>query len=218
MSSPQQIHRTNPWCKASVLIIAVLLAACTVPAPPPAEPVARGGPAWFEEVAAARGISWLHQSGHRTQFLLPEIMGGGAALFDMDNDGDLDLYLVQSGSIAGGKKDPSNRLYRNRGDGTFEDATAGSGTDIAGYGMGVASGDYDNDGDPDLLSPTPDRMFCSATTGTAASPTRLPARASPARAGAPAPLLWITTRTATSTSTCCATSTGLPLPSCSVSA
>ena len=138
-------------CKAFALIIAMLLAGCSVPAPPPAAPVARGGPAWFEEVAAARGITWSHQSGHRTQFLLPEIMGGGAALFDMDTDGDLDLYLVQSGSIAGGKKDPSNRLYRNRGDGTFEDATAGSGTDIAGYGMGVASGDYDNDGDPDLF-------------------------------------------------------------------
>ena len=79
-------------------------------------------------------------------------MGGGAALFDMDADGDLDLYLVQSGSVLdGGKKDPSNRLYRNRGDGTFEDATAGSGTDVGGYGMGVASGDYDNDGDPDLF-------------------------------------------------------------------
>ena len=78
-------------------------------------------------------------------------MGGGAALFDMDADGDLDLYLVQSGSVIDGRKDPSNRLYRNRGDGTFEDATAGSGTDVAGYGMGVASGDYDNDGDADLF-------------------------------------------------------------------
>ena len=78
-------------------------------------------------------------------------MGGGAALFDMDADGDLDLYLVQSGSVLeAGEKDPPNRLYRNRGDGTFEDATAGSGTDVGGYGMGVASGDYDNDGDADL--------------------------------------------------------------------
>ena len=79
-------------------------------------------------------------------------MGGGAALFDMDSDGDLDLYLVQSGSLLEkGAKDPSNRLYRNRGDGTFEDVTAGSGTDVAGYGMGVAAGDYDNDGDTDLF-------------------------------------------------------------------
>ncbi len=113
---------------------------------------AAAGPAWFEEVAAARGIAWTHKSGHRTRYLLPEIMGGGAALFDMDSDGDLDLYLVQSGSIVeAGAKDPSNRLYRNRGDGTFEDVTAGSGTDVAGYGMGVAAGDYDNDGDTDLF-------------------------------------------------------------------
>ena len=79
-------------------------------------------------------------------------MGGGAALFDMDGDGDLDLYLVQSGSVLKpGAKDPSNRLYRNRGDGTFADVTSGSGADVAGYGMGVAAGDYDNDGDADLL-------------------------------------------------------------------
>ncbi|MGH9201560.1 MAG: FG-GAP repeat domain-containing protein, partial [Vicinamibacterales bacterium] len=84
--------------------------------------------------------------------MLPEIMGGGVALFDMDGDGDLDLYLVQSGSVLkAGAKDPPNRLYRNRGDGTFDDVTAGSGADVAGYGMGVAAGDYDNDGDTDLF-------------------------------------------------------------------
>ena len=78
-------------------------------------------------------------------------MGGGAALFDMDDDGDLDLYLVQSGNLfAPRDKADGNRLYRNRGDGTFEDATAGSGADVAGYGMGVASGDFDNDGHVDL--------------------------------------------------------------------
>ncbi|HUE86905.1 MAG TPA: CRTAC1 family protein [Vicinamibacterales bacterium] len=109
-------------------------------------------PVWFEESAAARGIRWTHRSGHRDRYLLPEIMGGGAALFDMDGDGDLDLYLVQSGSVTeSGAKNPSNRLFRNRGDGTFEDVTAGSGADASGYGMGVAAGDYDNDGDPDLL-------------------------------------------------------------------
>jgi enediyne biosynthesis protein E4 len=79
-------------------------------------------------------------------------MGGGAALFDMDGDGYLDLYLVQSGSVLKpDTKDPPNRLYRNRGNGTFEDVTKGSGADIGGYGMGVAAGDYDNDGDVDLF-------------------------------------------------------------------
>lgn len=99
----------------------------------------------------SRGVVLTHRSGHRDRFLLPEIMGGGAALFDMDGDGDLDAYLVQSGDIANpGAKAPGNRLFRNRGDGWFDDVTADSGVDVAGYGMGVAAGDYDNDGDTDL--------------------------------------------------------------------
>jgi len=78
-------------------------------------------------------------------------MGGGAALFDMDGDGDLDAYLVQSGNVANpANKGDGNRLFRNRGKGLFEDVTAASGADAAGYGMGVATGDYDNDGDVDL--------------------------------------------------------------------
>ncbi len=106
---------------------------------------------WFDEVAAARGIRFVHRSGHRNRYLLPEIMGGGAALFDMDGDGDLDAYLVQSGSVVNPPdKGDGNRLFRNRGNGTFDDVTAGSGTQAPGYGMGVAAGDYDNDGDVDL--------------------------------------------------------------------
>ncbi|MGH9350307.1 MAG: CRTAC1 family protein, partial [Vicinamibacterales bacterium] len=74
-----------------------------------------------------------------------------AALFDMDGDGDLDAYLVQSGSVDDpSNKGDGNRLFRNRGDGLFEDVTAGSGAGAPGYGMGVAAGDYDNDGDVDL--------------------------------------------------------------------
>src|SRR3989454_5052079 len=106
---------------------------------------------WFEEIGQRAGVGFVHSSGHKTKYYLPEIMGGGAALFDMDNDGYLDLYLVQSGNLfAPHDKQPGNRLYRNRRDGTFEDVTAGSGADAAGYGMGVAAGDYDNDGNIDL--------------------------------------------------------------------
>ena len=106
---------------------------------------------WFEEVAEARGLSFHHDSGHQLRHYNPEIMVGGAALFDMDNDGDLDVYLVQSGSILTEPSDrPPNQLFENLGDGTFKDVTAGSGADHRGYGTGVATGDYDNDGDLDL--------------------------------------------------------------------
>jgi hypothetical protein len=121
-----------------------------------------GGMAWFEEVGTRAGITFVHTSGHTTKHLLPEIIGGGAALFDFDNDGLLDLYLVQSGSLASerdggagssereGFSRASNRLYRNRGDGTFEDVTERSGAGVGGYGMGVTAGDFDNDGFTDL--------------------------------------------------------------------
>ena len=109
-------------------------------------------PPWFEELAPSRGVDFVHRSGHETRHPLPEIMGGGAALFDMDGDRDLDLLLVQSGRIAMPPGTPAgHKLYRNRGDGAFDDATAGSGVgEVAGYGMGAATGDYDNDGDVDL--------------------------------------------------------------------
>jgi hypothetical protein len=119
--------------------------------PPSSAPQPSSGPPWFEEQAVASGLVFHHRSGHRDRFLLPEIMGGGAALFDMDGDGDLDAYLVQSGDVrTPTQKGSGNRLFRNRGDGRFDDVTSGSGADAAGYGMGVAAGDYDNDGDTDL--------------------------------------------------------------------
>jgi hypothetical protein len=109
------------------------------------------GQPWFEEVAEQRGLKFAHQSGQAGEYLLPEIMGGGAALFDMDSDGDLDAYLVQSGNLLHPPtRQPTNRLYRNRGNGMFDDVTDGSGADSRGYGMGVTAGDYDNDGDVDL--------------------------------------------------------------------
>jgi hypothetical protein len=109
-----------------------------------------GNAAWFEETAARAGIGFVHASGHKTKYLMPEIMGGGAALFDMDNDGFLDLYLVQSGSLLDEGSSGGNRLYHNRGDGTFADVTAASGAGVRGYGMGVTAGDFDNDGFTDL--------------------------------------------------------------------
>lgn len=105
---------------------------------------------WFEDRAAANGLNFNYRSGHDQRYLFPEIIGGGVALFDMDNDGDLDAYLVQGGSLTGDDPAAANRLFANQGDGTFLDVTEGSSTADHGYGMGVATGDYDNDGDVDL--------------------------------------------------------------------
>jgi hypothetical protein len=106
---------------------------------------------WFKEVAAESGLDFVHVSGHSDRFLLPEIMGGGAALFDMDQDGDLDAYLVQSGQLdTSAEPRLGNQLFENLGGGIFNDITKDSGADDRGYGMGVAAGDYDNDGDIDL--------------------------------------------------------------------
>jgi len=108
--------------------------------------------AWFEEVAAESGIAFAWESGHSGRCYFPEIMGGGAALLDVDDDGDLDVYLVQGGSVLSDAADeqPANVLYRNEGDGTFVDATEESGAGDRGYGMGVAAGDFDDDGREDL--------------------------------------------------------------------
>jgi hypothetical protein len=159
---------TSRYRHLALLACAISMCCSRAPATPPTDASA-AAPPWFEDVAERAGIRFVHQSGHRDTFYLPEIMGGGAALFDMDNDGFLDLYLVQSGRLSLEREGFSpferegfsrasidrsarggNRLYRNRGDGTFEDVTAGSGTDEAGYGMGVAAGDVDNDGNVDL--------------------------------------------------------------------
>jgi hypothetical protein len=134
------------------VVIASVTVACggAAPTSTPAAVPASSSP-WFADEAASRGLTLRHRSGHAgTVFRLPEIMGGGAALFDMDGDGDLDALLVQSGTLGGPDTGPRHRLYRNDGSGRFADVTAGSGADVAGYGMGVATGDYDGDGDPDV--------------------------------------------------------------------
>ena len=108
---------------------------------------------WFQDEASARGVEFRHRSGFAGRHLMPEIMGGGVALVDVDGDADLDLYLVQSGSLytdeETGPVERSNRLYFNHG-GTFEQADHGHGAGDTGYGLGVTAGDYDNDGDVDL--------------------------------------------------------------------
>jgi len=137
----------------------ILLAAGATLACSSGEDPARGagaGPSsaatvWFEEVAPGSGLSFRHMRGFEQRFWFPEIMGAGLAWFDYDGDGRLDLYCVQSGDLdPAGKDVPGDVLYRNRGDGTFEDVTARAKLGDERYGMGCAVGDYDGDGDRDL--------------------------------------------------------------------
>jgi len=129
------------------VIVSLSVGASAVPAV--GQESAAAGP-WFSEEAGRRGIVFLHDSGHREAFRMPECIAGGCALVDVDGDGDLDAYLVQSGSLEPGEPALPNRLFLNDGSGAFRDATEGSGAGDTGYGIGVAAGDYDNDADLDL--------------------------------------------------------------------
>ena len=118
-------------------------------------------PAKFIDVTSSLGVRFQHEASHTSKKYLLETMGSGVALFDYDNDGRLDLFLVNGAEI----NDPAppaaiplktgpkywNRLYHQKSDGTFEDVTEKAGLQGTGYGMGVAVGDYDNDGFEDLF-------------------------------------------------------------------
>src|SRR5215470_16368707 len=108
----------------------------------------------FVEVpSASSGISWVHTSGRSPEMYLPETVGAGCAFFDYDNDGWMDIYLINSGpcDFYTPQKPLRNALYHNNRDGTFKDVTSSAGVPGSGYGMGVAVGDYDRDGFPDLF-------------------------------------------------------------------
>lgn len=118
-------------------------------------------PGKFRDVTSELGIEFRYQSSHTPKKYLVETMGPGVALFDFDNDGRLDLFVVNGAPLA----DPTppkgipqktgpqywNRLYHQKADGKFEDVTEKAGLQGAGYGMGIAVGDYDNDGFEDVF-------------------------------------------------------------------
>jgi hypothetical protein len=107
----------------------------------------------FEEVLPEKsGIKWVHSSGKSPEKYLPESSGPGCAFLDYDNDGWMDIYLVNSGKcdFFTPTTPLGNALYKNNRDGTFTDVTAKAGVAGGGYGQGVAVGDYDGDGLPDL--------------------------------------------------------------------
>jgi hypothetical protein len=112
----------------------------------------------FTDITRQAGIRFTHVSGAYGERLMPETIGSGAAFIDYDNDGDQDLFLVNSRYWEGHGKPgtplPVQALYRNDGSGRFDDVTRESGLDLSLYGMGVATGDYDNDGWTDLFIAT----------------------------------------------------------------
>ncbi len=121
------------------------MAAWGVAAAPPAS-------ANFRDVTQAAGLRFVHNSGATGKKYLPETMGPGCAFIDFDHDGWQDIFLVNGKSWPGQPRRRSTpKLYRNQGDGTFTDVTRRAGLAIVIYGMGVAVGDYDNDGNDDLF-------------------------------------------------------------------
>jgi hypothetical protein len=131
------------------------------PAQPPAQAPQADVPGRFVDITEKAGVHFQHQALHTSRKYLLETMGSGVALFDCDNDGRLDLFLVNGAPYADPtpkgfipeKKGPDdwNRMYHQKPDGTFEDVTEKSGLKGVGYGMGVAVADYDNDGYEDVF-------------------------------------------------------------------
>ena len=122
----------------------------------------------FSEVLpSVSGINWVHTAGRSAKKYLPEISGAGCAFVDYDNDGWMDIYFVNSGKSDFFTPNPPlrNALYRNNRDGTFTDVTEKAGVAGGGYGMGVAVGDYNGDGFPDLYVTQYDRSILYRNNG-----------------------------------------------------
>ena len=116
----------------------------------------------FTDVTRTAGITFVHQNGAAGDKWYPELFGGGVAVLDIEGDGRPDLLFVNGRPWTPAPQPGFHRLYRNHGDGTFRDVTAGSGFDTAGvYGLGASVADYDNDGRDDLFMTTVDggRLF-----------------------------------------------------------
>lgn len=137
--------------KAETILLTSLILVCCAVTPSVAETTLR-----FTDQTQQSGIHFKHTNGASEEKHLPETMGSGGLFFDYNNDGHLDIYLVNSGTLSRAsesRRHPNdmNVLYRNKGDGTFVDTTVEAGLQQNhGYGMGCLAADYDNDGDADL--------------------------------------------------------------------
>jgi hypothetical protein len=144
--------RRSGRCLFPLLTIFVLLPICPlVFFTRPSSFAAFGGGPVFTDITAASGITFRHVLSPEKRYII-ESMSGGVALFDYDNDGWLDLYFVNSPTVATASDPRSARsgLWRNNGDGTFTDVTERAGVGYPGWGMGVSTGDFDNDGWEDI--------------------------------------------------------------------
>jgi hypothetical protein len=155
---PNASRRFAKWLlvfAALVIVAAVAVLVLRRPTPEPHALDPHPVEARFTDVTDRAGILFRHTSGATGRKLLPETMGAGVAVLDFDRDGKPDLFFVNSRPWPGDPGPAGSRhtpaLYRNRGDGTFEDVTAAVGLDVELYGMGVAVADFDNDGWPDIF-------------------------------------------------------------------
>ena len=167
MTSPLKYLRTG-----FLALVAVLLASMVQ-----MSAFQQDTPVQFLNIAEKAGIQFKHENGATPEKYLPETMGAGGLFFDYNNDGWLDVLLVNGGSFkdAGRAARARHGLFRNVGDGTFKDASESSGIGVFGFGMGGCAADYDNDGWTDLYltGSTENRLYRNTSKGTFTDATRV---------------------------------------------
>jgi hypothetical protein len=161
-----------PLLRCGVVAVCVVSPAVALSIGPPQAAPAR---VVFTDVTRASGITFTHAVAPEKKYIL-ESMSGGVALIDFDKDSRLDIYLVNAPTVAtaGAPRSARSELWRNNGDGTYADVTGKAGVGNPGWGMGVAVGDYDNDGWDDLYVTCfgPDRLYRNQGDGTFADVTQ----------------------------------------------